>query len=262
MKASRRCSTNSSRTPTSTRSSSPPSLTAAASPGGRCPDSRCPITASRSTTRDTFKGGSYTRMHPQYYRDTVLQNFRAPDFGDYDVLEAVLPAARKRGMKTICWFEDVWSRDVPNVAQAQEKQLDGSNADHPVLQQSQLPELAAGHGGGLRALLRDRRHHVGLGAAGRVLQCAGRAGVQPAAASPASASSASARRESAASMWTRARAGFQALGEFVRARGQASGGWLLRHAVAADAALSRTAGLGECSGPTACAKLTRRFTPR
>src|SRR6266571_276597 len=37
----------------------------------------------------TFKGGSYTRIHPQYYKDTVIQDFRAPDFGDYDVLEAV-----------------------------------------------------------------------------------------------------------------------------------------------------------------------------
>ena len=46
---------------------------------------------------DTFKGGSYTRVHPQYYKDTVIQDFRAPDFGDYDVLEAVLPEARKRG---------------------------------------------------------------------------------------------------------------------------------------------------------------------
>ena len=44
------------------------------------------------------------------------------------MLASVLPSARKRGMKTICWFEDVWSRDVPNVAQAQEKQLDGQNA--------------------------------------------------------------------------------------------------------------------------------------
>ena len=58
----------------------------------------------------------------------MLQDFRAPDFGDYDVLEAVLPAARKRGMKTICWFEDVWSASVPNVEQAQEKHLDGTNA--------------------------------------------------------------------------------------------------------------------------------------
>jgi hypothetical protein len=75
----------------------------------------------------TFHGGSYTRVHSQYYKDTVLQDFRAPDFGDYDVLEAVLPSARKRNMKTICWFEDVWNNNVPNVRQAQERNLDGSN---------------------------------------------------------------------------------------------------------------------------------------
>jgi hypothetical protein len=58
----------------------------------------------------------------------VLKDFRAPDFGAYDVLEAVIPEARKRGMKTICWFEDVWGANVPNIAQAQEKRFDGSNA--------------------------------------------------------------------------------------------------------------------------------------
>ncbi|MBZ5727104.1 MAG: hypothetical protein LAP87_19160 [Acidobacteriia bacterium] len=78
--------------------------------------------------RNAFHGGSYTRIHAQYYKDTVLQDFRAPEFGDYDVLEAVIPAARKRGMKTMCWFEDVWSNNVPNVEQAQERQLDGGNA--------------------------------------------------------------------------------------------------------------------------------------
>ena len=76
----------------------------------------------------TFKGGSYTRLHPHYYGDTAIKEFRAPDFGDYDVLEAVVPEAKKRGMKTICWFEDVWSGSVPNIAQAQEKRFDGSNA--------------------------------------------------------------------------------------------------------------------------------------
>ena len=55
----------------------------------------------------------------------MLRDFRAPELGDFDVLEAVLPSARKRGMKTICWFEDVWSRDVPNVAQAAERTFDG-----------------------------------------------------------------------------------------------------------------------------------------
>jgi len=76
----------------------------------------------------TFHGGSYTRIHKEFYKDTVLQDFRAPDHGDYDVLESVIPNARKRGMKTICWFEDVWSPDVPNVRQAQERNFDGSNA--------------------------------------------------------------------------------------------------------------------------------------
>src|SRR5204863_985475 len=100
--------------------------------GRQVPGQPLPDHGKQQYDTDTFKGGSYTRVHPQYYKDTVIQQFRAPDFGDYDVLEAVIPAARKRGMKTICWFEDVWSGrgvDVPNVQQAQEKHLDGSNAN-------------------------------------------------------------------------------------------------------------------------------------
>jgi hypothetical protein len=96
--------------------------------GRQVPGQPLPDHGKQEYDTDTFKGGSYTRVHPQYYRDTVIKEFRAPDFGDYDVLEAVLPEAKKRGMKTICWFEDVWSNNVPNVAQAQEKRFDGSNA--------------------------------------------------------------------------------------------------------------------------------------
>jgi len=40
----------------------------------------------------------------------------------------VLPEAKKRGIKTICWFEDVWGANVPNIAKAQEKRFDGSNS--------------------------------------------------------------------------------------------------------------------------------------
>src|SRR5229473_5434900 len=96
--------------------------------GRQVPGQPLPDHGKQEYDTDTFKGGSYTRVHPQYYRDTVIKEFRAPDFGDYDVLEAVLPEARKRGMKTICWFEDVWGPNVPNIAQAQEKRFDGSNA--------------------------------------------------------------------------------------------------------------------------------------
>ena len=75
-----------------------------------------------------FHGGSYTKIRPQYYRDTPLTNFRAPELGEFDVLEAVLPQAKKRGMKTICWFEDVFRRDVPGVQQLEEVDLHGNRA--------------------------------------------------------------------------------------------------------------------------------------
>src|SRR5436853_6994069 len=76
--------------------------------GRQVPGQPLPDHGKQEYDTDTFKGGSYTKVHPQYYKDTIIKEFRAPDFGDYDVLEAVIPEARKRGLKTICWFEDVW----------------------------------------------------------------------------------------------------------------------------------------------------------
>ncbi|HEY1338959.1 MAG TPA: hypothetical protein VGF59_15695 [Bryobacteraceae bacterium] len=96
--------------------------------GRQVPGQPLPDHGKQQYDQDTFHGGSYTRTHPQYYKDTVLQDFRAPDLGNFDVLESVLPAARKRGIKTICWFEDVWNRSVPHVEQAAERQLDGAVA--------------------------------------------------------------------------------------------------------------------------------------
>ncbi len=49
------------------------------------------------------QGGSYLADHPEFYRNTSVTNFRAPDEGmrDRDILEMVIPGARKRGMKVI-----------------------------------------------------------------------------------------------------------------------------------------------------------------
>ena len=88
-------------------------------PGGPLPDH------GKQEYDTNFHGGNYTAIHPQFYQNTVLKDFRAPDHGDYDVLATVLPAARKRGMKTICWYEDVWRSDVPNVSKLAEKDLHG-----------------------------------------------------------------------------------------------------------------------------------------
>jgi hypothetical protein len=96
--------------------------------GRQVPGQPLPDHGKQQYDTGSFYGGSYTRVDPQFFRDTVLKDFRAPDLGEFDVLQEVLPSARKRGMKTICWFEDVFRKDIPNIAQLQEKQLSGENA--------------------------------------------------------------------------------------------------------------------------------------
>lgn len=78
-----------------------------------------------------FHGGNFAAVHPQYYKDTVLkpEDTRAPDHGSFDVLEAVLPEARKRGIATICWAIDKSPpASLSNVANLQEQDLNGRNS--------------------------------------------------------------------------------------------------------------------------------------
>src|SRR5215831_1337472 len=76
-----------------------------------------------------FHGGNFATPHLQYYKNTVLKDTRAPDHGNLDILAEVLPAAKKRGMKVICWLEDVFRSDLPNIAKLQERDLYGRNAE-------------------------------------------------------------------------------------------------------------------------------------
>src|SRR3989475_13056686 len=73
----------------------------------------------------TFRGGNFATPHPQFYRNTSIAPEKAPDHGSYDVIADVLPAAHKRGMKVICWFEDVIGARVPGFDQAREVTLTG-----------------------------------------------------------------------------------------------------------------------------------------
>ena len=62
---------------------------------------------------DNYHGGNFATPHPQYYRGTSIAPEKAPDHPNYDVIADVLPRAHKRGMKVICWFEDVFRRTSP-----------------------------------------------------------------------------------------------------------------------------------------------------
>jgi hypothetical protein len=76
-----------------------------------------------------YHGGNFATPHPQYYKNTVIRPEHAPDHGTLDILAEVIPAAKKRGMKVICWMEDVFRPDLPNIGKVQERDLYGRNME-------------------------------------------------------------------------------------------------------------------------------------
>ncbi|HMF73689.1 MAG TPA: hypothetical protein VK616_19545 [Flavitalea sp.] len=80
-----------------------------------------------------FHGGNYATPHAQYYRSTVLKETRAPDHGKLDIINEVLPAAKKRGMKVFCGVEDRWDKalDVPGLKECAEIDLMGNSTYDP-----------------------------------------------------------------------------------------------------------------------------------
>jgi hypothetical protein len=97
--------------------------------GRQIPGQPLPDHGKQQYDTGSFTGGNYATIHPQYYKDTVFHGTRATDLGNYDVLADVPAAARKRGIKTICWFEDAFRTNIPNISQLQEIDLSGKHSD-------------------------------------------------------------------------------------------------------------------------------------
>jgi hypothetical protein len=76
-----------------------------------------------------FHGGNFATPHPEYYKNTVIEAAHAPDHGNLDILAEVLPAAKKRGLKVVCWMEDVFRSDLPNIEKVQERDFYGRNRE-------------------------------------------------------------------------------------------------------------------------------------
>ncbi|HXS68824.1 MAG TPA: twin-arginine translocation signal domain-containing protein, partial [Candidatus Polarisedimenticolia bacterium] len=67
---------------------------------------------------ETFHGGNYARPHMQYYKDTPLtfEDMRGTEFGDVDMLERIIPVARKHGIRVFCFLleDNTLPATVPN----------------------------------------------------------------------------------------------------------------------------------------------------
>lgn len=98
--------------------------------GRQIPGQPLPDHGAQQYDTATFHGGDYASVHPQYYRDSVFRDFRAPDVGNFDILGDVAPKAKARGIKSYCWFEDVYNpRYLANFEQdAAEVDVDGRPA--------------------------------------------------------------------------------------------------------------------------------------
>ena len=55
-----------------------------------------------------YHGGNYATPHAEFYKDTRIKGelLKAPDFGDLDILEKIIPAARRRRMKVYASVQD------------------------------------------------------------------------------------------------------------------------------------------------------------
>jgi len=94
--------------------------------GGRqVPGQPFPDHGKQESDEKTFKGGNYATPHPEFYKNTAIQVAHAPDHGDLDIVAAVLPKAKQRGMKVYCWYEDNFEHDIPGVEASREVDLAG-----------------------------------------------------------------------------------------------------------------------------------------
>lgn len=96
--------------------------------GGRQPRGAALPDHGKQEYDDDYHGGNFATPHPEFYRNTSITPQKAPDHPDYDVIADVLPRAHKRGMKVICWYEDVWRKDVPGLDKAFEVDVHGRPA--------------------------------------------------------------------------------------------------------------------------------------
>src|SRR5215469_17103419 len=93
------------------------------------PDGPIPLPDHGKAGDPSFVGGAFYDYDPKYFRNTVLKDFRAPDYGKFNVITDVAPKVRARGMDFFCWDYNnsvpSMSRVVPNFSQVTEVDVYG-----------------------------------------------------------------------------------------------------------------------------------------
>src|SRR3989441_12259888 len=64
--------------------------------GRQVPGQPLPDHGAQEYDSNTFHGGCYAAVHPQYYSNTIFKDFPGPDLGDFAIFGAVGPQAQSR----------------------------------------------------------------------------------------------------------------------------------------------------------------------
>jgi len=101
-----------------------------------------------------FVGGAFYDYDPKFFRDTVLKDFRSPDYGKFNVITEVAPKAKARGMDFFAWDYNnavpLMNRNIPNYSRVTEIDVYGRRTTSPCFNH---PDYRAHLSGKIESLL-------------------------------------------------------------------------------------------------------------
>lgn len=118
------------------------------------PDGPIPLPDHGKAGSPQFVGGAFYDYDPKYFRDTILKDFRAPDYGKFNVITEVAPKAKARGMDFFAWDYNnspaIMSRSLPNLSKVAEIDVYGRRTICPCFNH---PDYRAHLSGKIESLL-------------------------------------------------------------------------------------------------------------
>ena len=101
-----------------------------------------------------FVGGAFYDYDQKYFRDTILKDFRSPDYGKFNVITEVAPKAKARGMDFFAWDYNnavpMMNRNIPNFPKVTEIDVYGRRTTSPCFNH---PDYRAHLAGKIESLL-------------------------------------------------------------------------------------------------------------
>jgi len=102
----------------------------------------------------SFVGGAFYDYDSKYFGNTILKDFRAPDYGQFNVIADVAPKVKARGMDFFCWDYNnavpSMNRSIPNFPKVTEIDVYGRRTTSPCFNH---PDYRAHLSGKIESLL-------------------------------------------------------------------------------------------------------------